>query len=68
MLDRDLAELYGVSTKRLNERVRRNATHEDLARRLQALERKYDKRFRVVFVAIRELMARAEPPRRRIGF
>ena len=24
MLDRDLAELYGVSTKRLNEQVRRN--------------------------------------------
>ena len=25
MLDRDLAELYGVETKRLNEQVRRNA-------------------------------------------
>ena len=25
MLDRDLAELYGVPTKRLNEQVRRNA-------------------------------------------
>lgn len=25
MLDSDLAELYGVSTKRLNEQVRRNA-------------------------------------------
>ncbi len=25
MLDRDLAELYGVASKRLNERVRRNA-------------------------------------------
>ena len=44
------------------------ATHADLARRLQALERKYDKRFRAVFVAIRELMDRADPPARRIGF
>jgi len=26
MLDSDLAELYGVSTKRLNEQVRRNLT------------------------------------------
>ena len=26
MLDSDLAELYGVETKRLNEQVRRNAT------------------------------------------
>lgn len=25
LLDRDLAELYGVTTKRLNEQVRRNA-------------------------------------------
>ena len=25
MLDRDLAELYGVSTKRLNEQIKRNA-------------------------------------------
>jgi hypothetical protein len=25
MLDRDLAEFYGVATKRLNEQVRRNA-------------------------------------------
>ena len=25
MLDRDLAELYGVQTKRLNEQVKRNA-------------------------------------------
>jgi len=30
------------------------ATHKDLARRLEQLERKYDKRFRVVFVAIRQ--------------
>lgn len=25
MIDRDLAELYGVTTKRLNEQVKRNA-------------------------------------------
>lgn len=44
------------------------ATHRDLARKLEELERKYDKQFRVVFDAIRELMARIEPERRRIGF
>jgi hypothetical protein len=45
------------------------ATHEDLARRLDALERKYDRQFKVVFDAIRELMAPPDPkPRRRIGF
>ncbi len=144
MLDRDLAVLYGVTTKRLNEQVRRNAgrfpadfmlqltpeetaalrshyatskkgrggrryrplafteqgvamlssvlhserairvnitimrafvrlreilaTHRDLARKLEALERRYDAQFRVVFDALRELVSTPEPPRRRIGF
>ena len=140
MLDRDLAELYGVPTKVLNQAVRRNqrrfpadfmfqlspeelenwrshlvtsnpaakmalrrrplaftehgvamlssvlnsdraidvniaimrafvrlrdmlSTHAELAGRLDELERKYDKRFAVVFDAIRQLMAppQAEP-------
>jgi hypothetical protein len=44
------------------------ATHADLARKLAALESKYDDQFRVVFEAIRELMAPPEPKRKRIGF
>ncbi len=45
------------------------ASHAALARRLDALERKYDKRFAVVFDAIRKLMAPEPPePKRRIGF
>lgn len=143
MLDSDLADLYGVSTKRLNEQVKRNierfpadfmlrltsqeskvlrsqfatssswggrrynplaftehgalmlasllnsqravevsvfvvrafvklremlASHRDLARRLDDLEKKYDSQFRVVFDAIRELMSPPAPSRRRIGF
>ena len=37
------------------------ATHKDLVRRLNEMERKYDAQFRVVFDAIRELMtARVE--------
>ncbi len=44
------------------------ASHQDLARRLQELEAKYDSRFKVVFEAIRELMAPREPPPRKIGF
>jgi hypothetical protein len=43
-------------------------THEDLARRLDALEKKYDTQFRGVFEAIRQLMLPPEPPRKRIGF
>ena len=144
MLDSDLAELYGVETKALNQAVRRNldrfperfmfqltweemrelsrsqfvtlnrgknikylpqafteqgvamlssvlrskraiqvniaimetfvrlremlATHHDLAKKLEALERKYDHQFKVVFDAIRELMTPPGRPRRRIGF
>ena len=143
MVDSDLAELYGVETKRFNEAIKRNvarfpedfmfqltrsehdnlksqivisswggrrtppfafteqgvamlsgilnspravqvnieimrtfvrlrqmlASHADLARRLAALERKYDAQFKVVFDAIRQLMAPPKPPpKRRIGF
>jgi hypothetical protein len=39
-----------------------------LARRLSHLEKKYDGQFRVVFEAIRELMAEPTPKSRRIGF
>jgi hypothetical protein len=40
----------------------------DLARKLAALEAKYDAQFKVVFDAIRELMEPPPPARRRIGF
>jgi len=44
-------------------------THAALMRKLNAMERKYDGRFKVVFEAIRELMAPRMPsPRRSIGF
>ena len=149
MLDRDLAQLYGVETRALNQAVRRNigrfpedfmfrltreeimrisqfvissghpgvetlkfsknvmaftehgvamlssvlnspravqvniqimrtfaklreiiSLNKDLARRLDELENKYDAQFKVVFDAIRQLMAPQEPqrPKRRIGF
>ena len=44
------------------------ASHAGLARKLAALEKKYDAQFKVVFDAIRELMTPPEPKRRRIGF
>jgi hypothetical protein len=39
-----------------------------LAHKVDELERKYDKQFKVVFDAVRRLMAPPEPPRKRIGF
>ncbi len=44
------------------------ASHADLARRLDALEKRYDAQFKVVFDAIRALMVPPAKPRRRIGF
>ena len=47
------------------------ATHKDLARKLEEMERKNDGKFAMVFNAIRELMSPALPrdqPRPRIGF
>jgi hypothetical protein len=141
MLDRDLAELYGVETRTLNQSVRRNlerfppdfmfeltrdeiagisqfvtssnlkfskrvtafteqgvamlssvlrskraiavnveimrtfarlrqmlTSNAKLARTLEELERKYDRQFKVVFDAIRQLMMPVPPKKKQIGF
>lgn len=44
------------------------ASHADLARKLESLERKYDGQFRVVFEAIRDLMEPPVPAKKPIGF
>jgi hypothetical protein len=44
------------------------SSHADLERKLVALEKKYDQQFRVVFDAIRALMAPPERPKKKIGF
>lgn len=44
------------------------ASNAELAMKLEELEKKYDRQFRVVFDAIRELMIPPEPQRKQIGF
>ena len=44
------------------------ASNAELARKLEAMEKKYDRRFKVVFDAIRQLMSPPEHKRREIGF
>src|SRR5260370_17713077 len=44
------------------------ASQPDLERKVDALERKYDGQFKVVFDAIRALMAPEPRPTRRVGF
>jgi hypothetical protein len=63
------AVLVNVEIMRAFVRLRQILTsHADLARKLDALEKKYDAQFRVVFDAIRELMNPPAPRRRSIGF
>lgn len=44
------------------------ASHEDLRRKIEDMESKYDEQFRVVFKAIRQLLAAEKKPERKIGF
>ena len=46
----------------------RQAEHEDLAKRLAELEEKYDKRFAIVFDAIRQLMESPPAAKKKFGF
>ena len=44
------------------------ASNKELAKKLDELEKKYDAQFKIVFDAIRQLMASPEPKKRPIGF
>lgn len=44
------------------------ASHIELRRKLEEMEKKYDKQFAVVFDAIKQLMAPSEKPKKKIGF
>lgn len=44
------------------------ASNEDMARKVDALEKKYDVQFSAVFDAIRQLMAPPDPKKKQIGF
>lgn len=43
-------------------------THADLSRRIDRMEENYDSKFKIVFDAIRKLIAPPEKERRKIGF
>jgi ORF6N domain len=69
VLNSERAIKVNIEIMRAFVRLRRIlASHADLARKLDALEKKYDAQFKVVFDAIRELMRPPEPKRRPIGF
>ena len=44
------------------------STHEDLKRKIESMEKKYDQQFQIVFEAIKQLIEEDEKPRKKIGF
>jgi hypothetical protein len=69
VLNSERAIQVNIEIMRAFVRLRRFiATNRNLARRLDRLEKKYDAQFKVVFDAIRQLMAPSEPRSKRIGF
>ena len=70
VLKSERAVLVNVEIMRAFVQLKRMlATHADLARKIESLEKKYDAQFRVVFDAIRELMEPVSNPKKQpIGF
>ena len=69
VLNSERAILANIEIMRAFVRLREMiASHKDLAKRLDELEKKYDAQFKSVFDAIRQLMAPTEPSCRQIGF
>ncbi|MDH4175931.1 MAG: ORF6N domain-containing protein [Betaproteobacteria bacterium] len=70
VLRSERAVQVNVEIMRAFVRLRGLVAHDQaLSRRLDELESKYDRQFKVVFDAIRELMTPTQPqPKRRIGF
>jgi len=69
VLKTERAVQVNVEIMRAFVRLRGLMSHNhELARRLDDLESRYDRQFKVVFDAIRELMAPPPAPKRKIGF
>ena len=44
------------------------STHEDLKRKIESIEKKYDEQFQIVFEAIKQLLSEEDKPKKKIGF
>ena len=67
-IEKTKKDKYSKITDEMNRLGRENLIHQ-LSNRIDNLEKKYDAQFKVVFDAIRQLMAPPpSKPRRRIGF
>ena len=69
ILNSDRAIQVNILIMRAFTRLRQMlSTHEELKRKIEAMERKYDRQFRVVFEAIKQLIDTKDKPQRKIGF
>jgi ORF6N domain-containing protein len=69
VLNSERAILVNIQIMRTFTRLREIlGNHEELKRKIEQMERKYDGQFHVVFEAIRQLMAPPETKKRKIGF
>ncbi|MFH1488873.1 MAG: ORF6N domain-containing protein, partial [Pseudomonadota bacterium] len=69
VLNSDRAIQVNILIMRAFTRLRRMlSTHEELKRKIEAMEGKYDRQFQVVFEAIKQLIDTKDKPKRKIGF
>jgi len=69
VLNSDRAIQVNISIMRAFTRLRQMlSTHEELKRKIEEMENKYDRQFRVVFEAIKQLIDAEDKPQRKIGF
>ena len=69
VLQSDRAVQVNIAIVRTFARLRQIlATHKELGERLEAMEKKYDQQFKVVFDILAQLMEPPEPAKRTIGF
>ena len=69
VLNSDRAITVNIEIMRTFTRLRSMiATHDDLKRKIEVMEKKYDKQFRIVFEAITQLIEEDERPKKKIGY
>ena len=44
------------------------STHEDLQKKIESMEKKYDEQFQIVFEAIKQLLSEEDKPKKKIGY
>ena len=69
VLNSDMAILVNILIMRAFTKLREMlSTHEGLKKAIEAMEKKYDQQFQVVFEAIKQLLETEAKPRKKIGF